>query len=482
MSDNNTPPTRELNVGQPPVGQPLHGTLAPRGSSLAPRSALYEGRFGRMFRRLEPAPSYDDDTLRSLSESMREQAGSWGQTELDNPELPAGFTYIGQFIDHDVTFDPASSLQKRNDPDALIDFRSPRFDLDSVYGTGPSDDPFMYDRESQWTKFLIADNGHGEADLLRNHQGTALIGDPRNDENIIVSQLQLAVLQMHNRVVDEIAAGLGDPREIFAEAQRIVRWHYQWAVVHDYVRRIISEEMFARLWDDKKSPDAPEIRTRYYQPRVNAYMPIEFSAAAFRFGHTMIRPTYNLSQGVPDKPIFVPGTPADEFADLRGNRTLPQGWTVDWKHFLTSEQAAAQPSRRIDGRLADALFDLPHGGGSLAFRNLKRGQSLGLPSGQAVAEHLNVRVYSGQDLGVGIDPTPLWLYILREADIDETAKGARLGPVGSRIVGEVLLGMLEADQFSFYKLSRGWKPDLPAAGGTGTFTFADLIDYARGES
>ena len=128
-----------------------HG-IEPRGLRPVTLSTLFEGRFGRRFRKLPPAPPLDPTHLQELARSMREPeatgGGGWGgpsapPVDLDNPDIPAGYTYFGQFVDHDITFDPASSLERENDPDALTNFRSPRFDLDSVYGSGPEDEPFQ---------------------------------------------------------------------------------------------------------------------------------------------------------------------------------------------------------------------------------------------------------------------------------------------------------------------------------------------------
>src|SRR4051794_41911575 len=119
---------------------PQHHATAPRGREFAPRSVFLEGRFGRLFRSL---PSFEpsDDVLEQLGAEMLEPEGGEG---LDGP-IPAGYTYLGQFIDHDITFDPVSSLQRQNDPDSLHDFRTPRLDLDSLYGDGPSNDPYLFD-------------------------------------------------------------------------------------------------------------------------------------------------------------------------------------------------------------------------------------------------------------------------------------------------------------------------------------------------
>lgn len=195
----------------------LHGD-EPRGLTNTPRKRSYDGRFGRMFGGLAGQPAHDpvadDPLLTALATGMADSDGPG----TDNLRIPAGYVYLGQFIDHDVTFDPTSQLQRRNDVDGLLNFRTPRFDLDSVYGSGPDDERFQYDRNlHDGFGFLIA-NGF---DLPRNSEGRALIGDPRNDENGIVSQLQVAFLKLHNRLLDQEAAGAPDAREAFARAQRL---------------------------------------------------------------------------------------------------------------------------------------------------------------------------------------------------------------------------------------------------------------------
>src|SRR6266699_3892401 len=211
-----------------------HGEV--RGLSLSRRSSQFEGRFGRMFRSLPPA-QFDEQMLRKLADAMSAEPEDkpTPETEADdeeNPGISAGYTYLGQFIDHDLTFDPASSLERQNDPQALIDFRTPRFDLDSVYGRGPDDQPYLY--RSDGLHMLLGDPLTGnDADtkargVPRNRPqpsepARALIGDPRNDENVIVSQLQSTMLRFHNRMVDTLGSS-------FEDAQRMVRWHYQWVV------------------------------------------------------------------------------------------------------------------------------------------------------------------------------------------------------------------------------------------------------------
>jgi hypothetical protein len=415
--------------------------------------------------------------LRDLAEGMREPKG--GGAKLDNAKIPSGYTYFGQFVDHDLTFDPVSSLQRDNDPDALVDFRSPRFDLDSVYGSGPVDEPFLYQQPERLRLVTDAKNTKGEPDLQRNADGVALIGDPRNDENIIVGQLQLTWIRFHNKVAAKVAADKSVPEERrFEVAQRLVRWHYQWVVLEDFLPRVVgAAPMNERV---KRGKNGVKIDTRWFEPKTELFMPVEFSVAAYRFGHSMVRPSYDLNQIVTDRPIFVPGEKVGELDDLRGFRPLPGAWTVDWSFFLDGAPGKAgkpQPSRKIDAHLSPGLFDLPgfpNKESSLAFRNLKRGEALGLPSGQDVAALVGSKPLSAKKLGAP-EPTPLWFYILKESGLNG---GAHLGPVGGEIVADVLLGLLKEDKHSFVNRNPKWKPTLGPK--PGKFTLADMVKFALG--
>ena len=462
-----------------------HGT-EPRGMRPITLSPLFEGRFGRLFRNLRPAVPLELADLRELADSMREPEatgdGGYGGDagtpagDLDNPDIPAGYTYFGQFVDHDITFDPASSLERENDPDSLTNFRSPRFDLDSLYGSGPDDEPFQYDRDRPG-RFLIG-RSHRQPDLPRNDQDVALIGDPRNDENIIVSGLQLVFLRLHNKLFDEVGSdkGVASHRK-FAEAQQRVRWHYQWVVVHDFLRRLVGDALLKQLYSVDETSREPDFNLAYFRWHKNVFMPVEFSVAAYRFGHSQVRPSYDLNETVRNRPIFVPGDEVGEFDDLRGFRPLPKKWAIDWTHFLSIDGSSPQLSRRIDARLAGGLFDLPVAPDqpqSLAERNLLRGQQFELPSGQAVAKQLRAPVLTGAELGAP-EPTPLWFYILKEAEL---SGGRQLGPVGARIVAEVLLGLLKADPKAWVNVDPTWRPTIPAAN-PDEFTLADLVKFAN---
>lgn len=481
------------------------GTARYHGSKsrdlLAPRSEFYRGPFGRLFREL-PAwmpPGHTErekiQVLRDLAAVMTEPEGSGSNPNLDNPSIPAAYTYFGQFIDHDITFDPGSSLQKQNDPERLHNFRTPRFDLDNLYGEGPDDEPFLYDRTARNRFVLGKGRNQGstpdaeidlcslpktdEDDLPRNEQGTALIGDPRNDENIIVAQLQLAFLKFHNAVMDHVEDEEHlTGRAAFERARNLVRWHYQWVVLHDFLTRIVGRDLVDDILAYQPPTDAGytcgspyDFDLRFYAWKESPYMPVEFSVAAYRLGHSMIRQQYDLNRIVRGVPIFrPPSTNPGPLADLRGGRPLPGFWTLDWRHFLElDEEVDPQQTRRLDTRLSRSLLAIPAGPGgenALAFLNLLRGFRMGLPSGQAVARAMGAaRVYTNDELDLDArfgHEAPLWYYILKEADLEHD--GEQLGTVGGRIVAEVFIGLAKGDPNSFFNVDPMWGPETASGG------------------
>jgi hypothetical protein len=547
-----------------------HGQL--RGIDAA-QSPQFEGKFGRMFRALPPG-TFGDQDLANLAAGIKDKLAGMSsppevqldpktnkpthdkngfliptatpESEVDDEEnfgIPAGYTYLGQFIDHDITFDPASSLQSQNDPDALIDFRTPALDLDNLYGRGPADQPYMYEADGIHFAFgrALTRNGKpskNQKDLLRSdNTNRALIGDKRNDENVIVSQLQGVFLRFHNFV-----AGLllkKSPGTQFEEIQRFVRWHYQWIVLHDFLPRIVGWDVIHSILPHLKNQtsiyeDKPELH--FYTWRNDPFMPVEFSVAAYRFGHSMVRPIYRLNEelgkGAPQDEVnrgvagrqFIFAALQDQ--GLNGFRKFPDIWAIDWHLFFETRRKLddpknrgperVQPAYKIDSSLVNPLAFLPEfsasnpmGGGlqpdkdghptplpnaisNLAHRNLLRGMSMGLPSGQAVARHMGLEPIPDKELKVGkanvdgikgnpsitdfgksfTDNAPLWFYILAEAQhqwLTEAAQTSgnddaknmvhtRLGPVGGRIVAEVLIGLLLGDQHSFLSQWPNWKP------------------------
>jgi Animal haem peroxidase len=359
----------------------------------------------------------------------------------------AGWPIFGQFVAHDITAD-RSTLRSHADTTELHNARSPKLNLENLYGDGPTGHPFLYQRDDP-AKFLLGVDG---ADLQRNAEGIAVIGDPRNDSHMLVSQLHLSMLKAHNGFVDEAQnAGVANGR-VFDEAALQLRWHYQWIVLNEFLPTLVGSELA-----DEVLRDGP----RYFRPGHDAFIPLEFADAAYRYGHSQIRHRYQLNSQSDPVPLF---------PDLLGFRVVPRQHMIEWNLFFDTPGAtSAQRSRKIDGKLVQALIQLPaavtgevenedyH---SLAVRDLQRGQGVGLPSGEAVARHMGVAPLTVEHVGIASTgwkgETPLWFHILREADV--CGGGDRLGPVGGQIVADVLVGLIDADAGSFRQNQQQWRP------------------------
>ena len=503
--------------------RPLHGGLL-RGLHTNPQSPSFEGSFGRMFRTI-PAAKHSEKDLKELAKLMiaKGEDVATPEDEIDNEEnqgIDAGYTYLGQFIDHDLTFDPASSLQKQNDPNGLVDFRTPRFDLDNVYGRGPDDQPYIY--KSDGKKMLLgkklSGGDKGARDLVRVNifestdpamDKRALIGDPRNDENVLVSQLQGMFLRFHNRMVDVL------PKEAtFSDVQQQVRWHYQWIILNDFLPTIVGTDLVNEILPHLKSGksiliDQPQLK--FYHTKDNNYMPVEFSVGAYRFGHSMVRPIYRLNTFLDGRQVIFDHTGQHE--NLVGFREFPDDWAINWDLFFDPGNAPIkgenriQKSYKIDTSLVDPLGHLPESIGqhipSLAQRNLLRGLSMGLPSGQDVARFMGLEPIADKDLVIGKatkeddssnkllvteipnfkDNAPLWYYVLAEAQHTwfkgKNSDPIKLGPVGGRIVAEVFIGLLLGDSHSYLSQFPNWKPNTDFITTEGKFGIRQLIDEAK---
>lgn len=489
-------------------GSARHGIAAPRGLARAP--ALRGGRFTRLFASLPPCDP-GPRAIEALVERL-DRAKHTATDGRDNSLIPAGFTYVGQFVDHDITFDPTSKLQRDNDSLALVNFRTPRFDLDSLYGSGPADQPFLYDWRCgahPGVRLLIGHNapGHGRArvDLPRNEQGRAIIADARNDENAIVAQLHLLFLQFHNKVVGCVHGNRPwlSCNELFDEARRIVTWHYQWIVVHDFLDHIVGPLLASEVRPDvaiEQKFVRVTSRRRFYRWRHEPTIPVEFSGAAYRFGHSMVRATYKLSAHVDPMPILpAPGHESEDH--LGGFRWLLEALEIDWRDFFGAGRDVISMS--IDHRLAAPLFALPPDGAVLARLNLERGLALGLPSGRDVAlamgrvplddeqlflrsEHYPEDLWPTDDCpderAAVLRAPPLWFYLLREGPAFKPG-WQRLGPIGGRIVAEVLVGLLEGDPNSYLGRAPTWTPSdcseilSLGAQNAGIRTMAELVEF-----
>jgi hypothetical protein len=456
-------------------------------------------------------------TQRQIGEANRKRIGNVMAAGGGGPsQIPAGFTYLGQFVDHDLTFDKTNVMLGQNVwPAQLLQARSPSLDLDSLYGAGPTDPGSA--------KFYAADGLHlkmgktGAVDGIPAKEGfdlprgagtttaakrKAVIPDPRNDENLAVAQLHLALIRFHNRVVDTLPASVPSGQR-FAQAREIVSKHYQWMLRTDYLPRICAQSVVNNVFTSGRK--AFEVGAT---PTDVPTMPIEFSVAAFRLGHSMIRRDYNWNK------IFDNGSGSLDFlftfsagsGDLGGAQRLPSNWIADFRRLYDFKEAGqanlAVPegkfnrAMRIDTTLTNQLKNLPGfraAEANLAFRNLTRAKMVTLATGQQMAAFLKNKgvtltkltrgqIRDGRN-GVELDgltrpqraallkDTPLWFYILREAELNR----GKLKGVGARIVVETFHRAMEGSQASIVR-DPAWHPTLGP--NNTTFRMVDLLLFA----
>ena len=466
---------------------------------------------------LFPKLQHDAANLLPESQATRDALVALGRTMLDSArgddpagdsDIPAAYTYLGQFIDHDITLEATSAaLDQLLDPalkplplkdvrKSLKNARTATLDLDSVYAQpAPRDGDRMVvgtvsptGRPSR--PFLRPPGKDDFNDLPREprspditHDRASLTGDPRNDENTIIGQLHTAFLRAHNALVD---AG-----HDMAGARRALRQHYQWMVLHDFLPRIADPRVVQSVLRDGNR--------HFRTSKGRFFMPLEFAAAAYRFGHTMVRESYNfnLNFNRSGQPGTTPATLQllFTFTALSGQLgdfdTLPENWIAEWEN-LVDAGGEFDRARRIDTRLVEPLFTLrrengqpePGDGGRLAVRNLLRGYLLRIPTGQAVARAVGQTPLTPAQIEAAVPPeqaqvlreggllerTPLWFYVLAEGA--HHARGRHLGPVGSIIVAEVLAEMVRRSEDSILD-EREWQPTLGQH--PGRFTLPDLL-------
>jgi hypothetical protein len=409
---------------------------------------------------------------------------------VNNPNHPthtAGTTFMGQFLDHDITFDRTSPLGKPRPPITAPNGRTPAFDLDAVYGDEPADSPNLYDPNDQ-IKFRVESGGLFE-DLPRDEHKVAIIADPRNDEHMIIAGLQAAFLLFHNHAVDLIRSqnpSIAD-EDAFHEARRLTTRHYQWMILHEFLPRFVGQAMVDDILANGR---------QFYTPfQDRAFIPVEFQIS-YRFGHSLVRPSYRANlAGDNGQPFFgMIFDPSQEGAadpdDLRGGARAPRRF-VGWQTFFDFGDGQVKPNKKIDTKISTPLFNLPlqtipDGSPPTALpqRNLLRHLTWQLPSGQDIALRMGAPVLSRADLAEleSIHPsfaisTPLWYYILKEAELMQEA--LQLGPVGGRIVGEVFIGLLQTDPNAYVNVQPDWVPTLPTKTATPEdFSMIDFLSFA----
>ena len=440
--------------------------------------------------------------------------------------IPAGYTYLGQFVDHDLTMDPSGlKLAGEVSPAEMVQNRSPRLDLDSLYGAGPGnpESAKLYEADGLHMKVgttipaegVKAKTGH---DLPRVGKGglsasqKALIADPRNDENLIVAQTHLAMINFHNKVVSKVPASL-PPAQRFNRTRRRVTLHYQWMLRHDYLPRICQPSVVNDVFNKGRKLVEPDAA-----PTDIPTMPLEFSVAAFRLGHSMIRSEYNWNAKFPGDSgsldwMFIFSALG---GDLDGEKRLLSSWIADWRRMydfpaggrpgLAAPNSGVNMAMRIDTRLTNPLEFLPpstFGGDenvslirrNLAFRNLARGNLVRLASGQQMVTRLKskgvnvtpltrAQILNGSG-GAKLDHltpaerntvanrTPLWFYILREAELNN----GKLKGVGARIVAETFHRAMEGSRYSIVR-DKEFRPTLGPR--KGKFEMTDLLLFTFG--
>jgi hypothetical protein len=443
-----------------------------------------KGHYSRLFARPGSPITGDDETrLIELGQSMRYEVEREGTL---TPRI--GFTYFGQFLGHDLTHDPTPLVGPFSEPEQTPNFRTAAFDLDHVYGGGPAGSPYLFEGEEGAETFKIGlTKPDGRARDLPIQHGHILIGDMedrRNLDNLLLRQLHVLFLKFHNEAIRQLQtndslksmADVLGQGTLFEQARRLVCWHYQWIIRHDYLPRVLHND----VWNFQAQRSTPKAGTAFS-------VPIEFSLAAFRFGHSMVRNAYRLN--CRKKRVLI-----DELMALgQKAEPFPDDYLIEWGTFFdglpTSGPQAS--SSFIDTSVSVAMhglspetirlsseLEVAHPA-NLPVRTLLRGARAQLPSGQEAADALiavgKLRTadrLTGEELTtntcdrsgtilrkIGLEEnTPLFYYILKEAELK--AGGLTLGPVGSHIVSEVIQGALECDRDS-YLAGPGPKWQLP---------------------
>lgn len=412
-----------------------------------------KNHFARLFPELNPLQVSDQDLI-ALAETMKESPGN---KKSDSKAISNGLSIFSQFLAHDLTFESTSKFHGRPEIGRFQNDRTINLDLDCLYGQKTQS--FFYNANPKAKDKLLLGKKYEEGgavwfDLQRNSQHKAIIPDARNDENIIVSRMQVLFIHFHNKLIDRLKEKCykGD---VFQEAKRIAIWHYHWLIIHEYLYKIMDWEIFERIKN----------RGCQYFTRPH-FLPLEFSGAAFRVGHSQTRQLNRINADT-EKNLFELGsfTTMEEY--------------VDWRYLFNFGDGRCQFAKLIDTKIGTAFHDIPFIDSdkaeerSLPFLNLRRGVLYGLPSGEDVANRMGfepIEVAETTDL----NGTPLWYYILREAEL-LGHKGEHLGPVGSTILGECFFTLMQQDDYSFLKVHPKWKPTLGKD--IGEFDFIDLVRF-----
>ena len=405
------------------------------------------------------------DALTALGSAMIDD-GSRVSDERPEILVDCGYTYFGQFLAHDLTKD-ASTVDEawRKEPQELENLQTPKLDLDALYGGGPNISPELYEDDGARLKVGSSNHGRKRFDICVGAQGERILADDRSAENLILRQMTAVFARLHNFAVEQFRETISDPTKLFERARLQTQWQFQWLVVKDYLPTLLNLDVYKRVFVDGRATIGWD----------NFSIPIEFSAAAMRFGHAMVRPNYLFSFG---NDMLLPSV----FGRTPDRGALPDGMEINWGFFFQGGgPASSVTTRPIDTRLSKPLHALPgnligvrevgcphmriaKNPAQLAVRTLLRGAGLRLASGQAVAQAFDEPVLTerelsqnadGQDTEQGrilreadlLQATPLWYYVLKESELLEN--GNRVGPVGSYLIAETIRAALLCDPCSY---------------------------------
>lgn len=434
--------------------------------------------FGRLTKMSNPV-QVKNLTHHNVIEILAKIAKDMGKKTDLAGHAPAGMTFFGQFVDHDITLDATSALGTRIDPATITNVRSPTLDLDCVYGSGPEATPFLYG-SGDVANFLVYGNAGNPFDLARTANGTALIGDPRNDENAIVSQIQANMIAIHNILMGKSiedpgfyasiheCAHMGTHHHdwhvnvpsrhmVFEEVRRFMRMHYQWVIWNEFLPSFVDQACLDEAREkDVFGDDAP-------------IMPVEFSGAIYRFGHATTQPDYKLRKSDPTQ---------TDMMEILG--FAPREKTTDMSMFFDLDGKAAQKARPVGPTMGKALTELHFIQDQVELHDI--GHTLTLPQSQNLAlrnmirDRYTYQLASGEqfrdwmrdeldlhapDVKIhphlkkyGITKTPLWLYALQEAN---QCGDGKLTGVGGTIIASVFARLLRLDKTTYWH-AHGFKP------------------------
>jgi len=487
------------------------------GSDSRRRATEPRFKFNRMFEDEDPRkardtkPNEEDNEeakkldneivaeLLALATTINEKKDGAGS----DSDIPAGYTYLGQFIAHEVTFDKTEEPLDSNG--AQDDFRSPQIDLDSLYGRGPEDPEhsrFYQDGARLKVGETIAGSDVRKTffnDLPREgfgseRMGKALIPDSRNDENLAIAQTHLAFIRFHNKVVDAVHLRGVPADELFATAKKEVVQHFQWIILKDFLPKLLHKQAAEVL-------ETGDPKFFKVDPEFGVCMPLEFSVAAFRFGHSMVRDKYDWNF-IQNSGNGRAATMNNLFGftgfsgNLQNKPRLESDWIIDWRRFydLTDvgypdDDRSSNKARKIDTSFSlriEKIKGYPHvtkdpAHQSIVARNLLRGHACHLHSGEYIAERLGIKQQdrlTKEQIGIEsphlTGNTPLWYYILKEAECND----GKLGPVASCIIAQTLVGLIQQSEHSILK-EENWKPKYGPRVDQEEFEMADLLVFAE---